>query len=453
METPYSLSPASFAVAKQCINDRSARIGVVGLGASGLRLSLLFASSGFAVDGFELDPAGAEAAYTSQLYLQSFAAEQISLGQGRGCFHVSQDLSKLSETEVIIFCVPARFDEEQKPDLQSTREAIFNIASNLHAGHLIVMETVSHPGATEELVVPILESANCSHLKVSHNTGGPNDMFVGISPERSDLGSMTLDQNDVPKVVSGVDRYAADLTADLYGKVFKRIIRVSSTLTAEVAKLLESTYECVNIALVNELKQACLSMGIDPWEVIATAGTSHEGVQAFCPGPGVGGPHIPFDCFSLSRRARKFGVRTKLIELAGEINRDMPRHVVRDISEALNRIGKSIKGSNILVLGLAYERDSNDLYESPSLTIIDLLRRAGAEVDYNDPFVPYIGRANHFDLNMTSASIEDLSPYDAVLIATDHSSYNYAQIVSRAKLVIDTRNATRGMNARNIVLC
>jgi UDP-N-acetyl-D-glucosamine dehydrogenase len=315
------------------------------------------------------------------------------------------------------------------------------------------METVTHPGATEELVVPILESANCSHLKVSRNTGGANDLFVGISPERLDLGIMTADQCDVPKVVSGVDRFGAELTSDLYGKVFKRIIRVSSTLTAEVVKLLESTYQCVNIALLNELKQACLAMGVDPWEVIATASTKQAGFQALLPGPGVGGPHIPFDCFSISRRAMRFGVRTKLIELAGEINRDMPRLVVRGISEAFNRLGKSIKGSNILVLGLTYERDSNDLYESPSLIIIELLRRAGAEVHYNDPFVPYIGRANHTDFNMTSASMDDLTTYDAVLIATDHSSYNYAQIVSRARLVIDTRNATRGMKAANIVLC
>lgn len=452
METLHSLPPTSFAVARRCINDRSARIGIIGLGSAGLRLCLQFAGSGFIVDGFELEPALAEARHQRSFYLQ-LMAEQVSQERSLGRLNISDDLSRIHETEVIIFCEPARFNQDQKPDLQFIRETIFSIASKLHAGHLVIMETVSYPGVTEELVVPILEGANGSHLSVSRNTGGPNEIFVGVSPERPDLRTGIVEERDVPKVVSGVDRFGAELTAELYGKVFKRIIRVSSARTAELTKLLESTYECVNIALVNELKQVCLPMSVDPWEVIAAAGTRPSEHQPYLPGPGVGGHHIPFDCFSLAQKAKACGVRARLIELAGEINADMPPHTVRNIAEALNHLGKPLKGSNILLLGLAYERDSEDLYESPSLSIVELLLRAGAIVEYNDPFVPYVGRGYHGDLNMTSTPIEDVSRYDAVVIATAHSSYNYARIVAQARLVIDTRNATRGIEGANIVRC
>lgn len=451
MGTSSSVSSTLFAVAKKCIDERSAHIGIVGLGPMGHRLSLLFSSSGFVVKGFELDLPYLETDQVSHSYLHSIVSEQSSTGRGRGRFQITCDLSELAETEVIIICIPPDFDEEQKPDLRLVRETIFGIASNLHAGHLVVMESILYPGAVEELVVPILESANGSHLKVSRNTGGPNDIFVAVSPERSDLGTAVIDQKDVPKVVGGVDRFGTNLTADLYGKVFKRIVRVSSTTAAEATRLLESTYQSVNIALVHELKQVCLRMNIDPWEIIAAASTRSVGFQPFSPGPGVGGHHIPFDCFALSRKAKTLGVQARLIEVAGEINNDMPNFIIRGIGEALNRFGKSVKGSHILVLGLAYQKDSDDVYESPSLTIIAFLLGAGAYVDYNDPFVPYVGRGHHCDLNMTSTSIEDVSRYDAVLIATDHSSYNYTRIVSQAQLVIDTRNATRGIDAQNIV--
>ena len=453
METWSSLLPTAYAVAKRCIHDRSAHIGIVGLGPAGLRLSHLFASSGFAVEGFELGTEQAETAHPGQTHVHSIITEQISKAGDRGRIHIAADLSKISETEVIIICLPPCLDEEQNPDLRTLRETIFSIASNLHAGQLVVMESITYPGATDELVVPILESANGSHLKVSRNTGGLNDIFVGVSPERYDLAGRTIDQRDVPKVVSGVDWFGSELTADLYGKVFKRIVRVSSTATAEITRLLESTYQSVNIALAHEVKQVCLRMNIDAWEVIAAASTRPVGFQAFFPGPGVGGRHIPFDGFSLSRKAKAFGVRAKLIELAREINGDMPNFIVRAIGEAFNKLGKSVRGSDILVLGIAYEKDSDDLYESPSLTIIELLLQAGAHVEYNDPFVPYVGQGYRSDLNMTSTSIEDVSQYDAVLIITDHSAYDYPRIVSQAKLVIDTRNAIKGIAAENIVRC
>ena len=452
MEISSVRPPATFAVARRCIQDRIAHIGVVGLGPAGLGLSRLFSESGFVVEGFELSSPHFESAYPRPTFQNSMITDQISKERGRGRFQTTSDLSKLADTEVIIISLPPPFDEDHNLDFRFLRETIFSIASTLHPGHLVIMESVCYPGATEELVVPILESANGAHLKVSRDSAEPNDIFVGVAPERLDLGGF-IDQQDVPKLVSGVDRFACELTADLYGKVFKRILRLSSPTSAEAARLLESAYQSVNIALAHEFKQVCFSLNIDPWEIIAAANTRPDDFHASFPGPGVGGRHIPFDCFSLSWKAKACGVRTKLTELATEINEDMPNFILRSIGEAFNRRGQSIKGSNILVLGITYQKDNDDLYESPSLTIIELLLRAGARVDYNDPFVPYLSWGERDNINMTSTPLDDLSCYDAVVIVTNHSGYNLPRIVSQAKLVIDTRNATRGMEADNIFRC
>jgi UDP-N-acetyl-D-glucosamine dehydrogenase len=315
------------------------------------------------------------------------------------------------------------------------------------------MESSPYPGATEEVVLPIVERANSDHLTVSRNTGGTNDIFLAFSPEREDPGNVTIERRDVPKVVGGVDKFSTQLAVDLYGIAFRSIVPVSSTAVAEMTKVVEDIYRCVNIAMVNELKQLCLRMGIDIWEAIDAAKTKPFGFQPFYPSPGFGGHSLPIAPYYLSWRAKAFDFRTKFIELAGEINGDMPYFVVRCTSEALNRNKKSINGSRILVLGIAYKKDIDDLRESPSISIIELLRRAKAQVDYNDPFLPYLVRSSGHDLNMTSASIEDVSQYDVVLIATDHSSYDYARIVSQASLVIDTRNATRGISSEKIIRC
>jgi UDP-N-acetyl-D-glucosamine dehydrogenase len=276
---------------------------------------------------------------------------------------------------------------------------------------------------------------------------------VAFSPEREDPGNTTVARHNIPKVVGGHEEIATELAAVMYEGIFTRSVRVSSTSAEEMTKLLENIYRCVNIALVNELKRLCMRMGIDIHEVIDAAKTKPFGFQAFYPGPGLGGHCIPIDPFYLSWKAREFDFRTRFIELAGEVNGEMPYFVLERIADALNDHSKSIKGSKILVLGLAYKRDIDDLRESPSLTIIELLRAKGATVAYNDPYFPTVGRGRHYDLNMQSTPLDDLSGYDAVVIVTDHSAYDYAAIVAQSVLVVDTRNATKGINATNIVRC
>jgi UDP-N-acetyl-D-glucosamine dehydrogenase len=298
----------------------------------------------------------------------------------------------------------------------------------------------------------MLEACNPHGLKVAR-TFDEHGVHVVFSPEREDPGNETVARKDIPKVVGGCGPAGTDLAATLYGTIFRRVIKVSSPAVAEMSKLLENIYRCVNIALVNELKQLCMRMGIDIHEVIDAAKTKPFGFQAFYPGPGLGGHCIPIDPFYLSWKAREFDFRTRFIELAGAVNTDMPYFVIEQIADALNERSKSIKGSKILVLGLAYKRDIDDLRESPSLTIIELLRKKGAIVAYNDPYIPTCGRGRHYDLNMTSTPLDNLGQYDALLIVTDHSNYDYQAIVSQSQLVVDTRNATKGIQAPNIVRC
>src|SRR6202035_100259 len=315
-----------------------------------------------------------------------------------------------------------------------------SIAPHTREGQLIVLESTTYPGTTEELVVPRLESGNEHNLKVSR-TADEQGLHVAFSPEREDPGNETVARHDIPKVVGGCGPAASELAAAYYGAIFRRVVPVSSPSVAEMTKLLENIYRCVNIALVNELKQLCMRMGIDIHEVIDAAKTKPFGFQAFYPGPGLGGHCIPIDPFYLSWKARQFDFRTRFIELAGEININMPRFVIDQLAEGLNRACKSINGSKVLVLGLAYKRDIDDLRESPSLTIIELLREKGATVSYNDPFFPTVGRGRHYDLNMINTPLVNLGQFDAVLIVTDHTSYDYPGIVEQARLVIDTRNA------------
>jgi UDP-N-acetyl-D-glucosamine dehydrogenase len=447
-----SLVPTSYAVTKSFIRDRSARIGVVGLGYTGLRLAILFSDCGFAVDGFEFDPARVEKLQAGRSYLSRISSDQVSRARNRG-FRAMTDLAQLSETDVIIICTPVHFDNNQDPDLRGMREATFNIASNLHAGHLVVVESTSYPGCSEEVIVPILEGANSQHLKISHDTAAPNEIFVGVSPDRADSENSVIDQRDVPKVVAGIDGFGAELTAVLYGNVFRKVISVSSASIAELSKLLENTYRSVNIALANELKHVCLRMGVDPWEVINAASTKPFDFQPFYPTHGVTDPTILSDSLSLAWKAKAYGVRAKLIELATEINTGMPEFIVRCTEGALNRVRRPVKGSRILLLGLDREQDVNSIRASSSLAIIDLFRRAGAHVDYNDPLLPTVDLGRHEGLNMASVSTEDVSSYDAVVIAADYSSYDYSRLVLQARLVIDTRNATRGLASDKIVRC
>jgi UDP-N-acetyl-D-glucosamine dehydrogenase len=318
-----------------------------------------------------------------------------------------------------------------------------------------VLESTTYPGTTEEVLVPILESGNQRGLKAARAGADPSHsaFYVAFSPEREDPGNDTVARRAIPKVVGGLDSEAADIAAALYGAIFNRIVRVSTPAAAEMTKLLENIYRCVNIALVNELKMLCLRMGVDIWEVIDAASTKPFGFQAFYPGPGLGGHCIPVDPFYLSWRAKQWDFHTRFIELAGEINTAMPYHVIAAVASALNDRKKALNGSRVLVLGLAYKKDVDDLRESPALTIIELLQKSGADVRYHDPYFPFVGRGRRYDLQMHCASLDDLGQYDCVLIVTDHSDYDYPRIVRESQLVVDTRNATRGITAANVVRC
>jgi UDP-N-acetyl-D-glucosamine dehydrogenase len=352
--------------------------------------------------------------------------------------------------DAILICVPTPLDEYHEPDLSYIRGTVEAIASRTRAGQLIVLESTTYPGTTEEVVIPIL---NAGATQVARDAGDRSGVHVAFSPEREDPGNDAVARRDIPKVVGGVDAVASELAAALYGSIFRRVVRVSTPAVAEMTKLLENIYRCVNIALVNELKQLCHRMGIDIFEVIEAARTKPFGFQAFYPGPGLGGHCIPIDPFYLSWKAKQFDFRTKFIELAGEVNAAMPRYVIERTAAALNRVRKPLNGSKILVLGLAYKKNIDDLRESPSLTIIELLQQSGAIVAYNDPYFPAVGRGRRYDLHMRNTPLDDLASYDCVVIVTDHSQYDYPRIVRESQMVVDTRNATHGIESPKIVHC
>jgi UDP-N-acetyl-D-glucosamine dehydrogenase len=353
-----------------------------------------------------------------------------------------------------VICVPTPLSEYREPDMSYVTATVSAIAPHLMRGQLVVLESTTYPGTTEEIVMPLLERGNQLNLRASHDEeDAPDVFFLAFSPEREDPGNNTVARRDIPKVVGGVDLYASEVANALYSVIFRRTVQVSSTTVAEMTKLLENVYRCVNIALVNELKLLCLRMGIDIWEVIEAAATKPFGFQPFYPGPGLGGHCIPVDPFYLAWKAREYDFATRFIELAGEVNAAMPYHVVDSVVEALNVRRKTITGSRILVLGVSYKKDIDDLRESPAITIIEVLQKRGALVSYNDPYFPKIGRGRKYKLDMESVPLAHLNQYDCVLIVSDHSEYDYAKLVSEAQLVVDTRNATAGIHSTNVVRC
>jgi UDP-N-acetyl-D-glucosamine dehydrogenase len=432
------------------IASRQARVGIIGMGYVGLPLTLLFSEQGFRVTGFDVDSSKVEALNSGGSYIVRIPGTEIVKAQGSG-FRATSAYNEITQMDVIIICVPTPLDEYHQPDLSYIEKTAHAIAPHLREGQLVILESTTYPGTTEEVLIPILESGNLSGLRAIRNSG-ESGIHVAFSPEREDPGNDTP-RRDIPKVIGGLEPTATALASALYGSIFNRTVPVSSPATAEMTKLLENIYRCVNIALVNELKQLCDRMGIDIFEVIDAAKTKPFGYQAFYPGPGLGGHCIPIDPFYLSWKAKQFDFRTRFIELAGEVNTGMPYYVIEKTALALNKHKKCLNGSRILVLGLAYKRDIDDLRESPSLAIIELLRKAGVEVSYNDPFFPKVGRGRHYDLNMTCTPLESLGQYDAVLIVTDHTSYDYRRIVAESQIVVDTRNATKGIIANNIVRC
>jgi UDP-N-acetyl-D-glucosamine dehydrogenase len=437
------------AALKEMMAAREARIGIIGMGYVGLPLALLFSGERLRVTGFDIAPDKVKTLNAGGSYIVRILPNEIKAAQDAG-FNATSDYSEIAQMDAVIICVPTPLNEHNEPDLSYVTETVKSIAPFVHEGQLIVLESTTYPGTTEEVVVPLLEAGNRLGLKVSRALDEPG-FHVAFSPEREDPGNDTVARHDIPKVIGSCGPGAAELASQMYGSIFRRVVRVSSPSVAEMTKLLENIYRCVNIALVNELKQLCMRMGIDIHEVIDAAKTKPFGFQAFYPGPGLGGHCIPIDPFYLSWKAKQFDFNTRFIELAGEVNGAMPYFVLERIADGLNDQSKSIRGSKILVLGLAYKRDIDDLRESPSLTIIELLREKGAKVFYNDPYFPKVGHGRHYDLNMTNTPLDNLGQYDAVVIVTDHSAYDYPAIVAQSQLVVDTRNATKGINSAKII--
>jgi len=436
------------------LQERSARIGVIGLGYVGLPLSLLLSEAGFKVTGFDNDAKKVDDLEAGCSYILRILPAEIAAARQHG-FSATTDFAGLSHQDAIILCVPTPLTGHREPDLSFVQNTARAVAPWIREGQLIVLESTTYPGTTEELLVPLLEEGNTGGLKAqAKGVAAENGVFyVAFSPEREDPGNVTVARRDIPKVVGGHEAIATELAATLYQGIFARAVRVSSTRVAEMTKLLENIYRCVNIALVNELKLLSLRMGVDIWEVIDAASTKPFGFQPFYPGPGLGGHCIPIDPFYLSWKAREYDFDTRFIQLAGEVNEGMPAHVVQYVAKGLNGHNKAMNGARVLMLGMAYKKDIDDLRESPSLTVIELLREQGAQVVYNDPYFPTVGRGRHYNLNMTSTPLTALDQYDCVLIMTDHSSYDYSAIVKQSKLVVDTRNATKGIVSEKIVRC
>ena len=443
-----------FSELKTRIDTRQAQIGVIGLGYVGLPLVQLYTEANFRVTGFDIDQHKVATLNSGGSYIYRIPPTEIQAARSRG-FRATADFSSLTDMDAIIICVPTPLDEYREPDLSFITNTSRAIAPHLRAGQLVVLESTTYPGTTEEVLVPILEAGNGCGLKAARDAtaNAANEFFVAFSPEREDPGNQTVARCDIPKVVGGLNSHASELAAALYGTIFNRTVPVSSPAVAEMTKLLENIYRCVNIALVNELKLLALRMGLDIWEVIEAASTKPFGFQPFYPGPGLGGHCIPVDPYYLSWKAKAWDFRTRFIELAGEINSAMPYHVVSSVSRALSQQRKVLNGAKVLVLGVAYKKDIDDLRESPALTIIELLQKDGAHVSYNDPYFPMIGKGRHYDLQMKCVPVGDVSKYDCVLIVTDHSDYDYVWIAQHASLVVDTRNAMRGIQGDNIVRC
>jgi UDP-N-acetyl-D-glucosamine dehydrogenase len=447
------IAAASSALAefKRKIETRQANIGIIGMGYVGLPLALLFSEEHFRVTGFDIAQDKVAKLNAGESYIVRILSTDIQAAQEAG-FRTTADYSQIAQMDAAIICVPTPLNDHNEPDLSYVVRTVKSIAPHIRDGQLIVLESTTYPGTTEEIVVPLLEAGNPHGLKVAR-TPDQAGVRVVFSPEREDPGNDTVARHDIPKVFGGCDAAGTEMAAVMYGTIFRTVVPVSSPAAAEMTKLLENIYRCVNIALVNELKQLCIRMGINIHEVIDAAKTKPFGFHAFYPGPGLGGHCIPIDPYYLSWKAKQFDFRTRFIELAGEINTDMPYFVLEQIADALNGEAKSIKGSKVLVLGVAYKRDIDDLRESPSLTIIEMLREKGADVFYNDPYFPTVGRGRHYDLGMTSTPLDNLSQYDAVVIVTDHSDYDYSAIVEQSQLVVDTRNATKGIESSKILRC
>ena len=417
------------------IHRREARVGVVGLGYVGLPLGIAFARAGFQVTGLDVDARRCEQLSRGESYIRTVPAEPLGEVVRAGQLGATTDFSRVAELDCLVVCVPTPLTAAREPDMQFVVAAGEALRPYLQPGQLVVLESTTWPGTTDEVLRPILERDGL-------RAGA--DFHLAFSPEREDPGNPHFDTRTIPKVVGADDPQSRALAEALYGSALDRVVPVTSTRVAELSKLLENIFRCVNIALVNELKMLCDRMGLDVWEVVQAASTKPFGFMPFYPGPGLGGHCIPIDPFYLSWKARQFEFQTRFIELAGEVNTHMPHYVVQRVMEALNARQRSLKGAKVLVLGAAYKKDVDDVRESPSLRILQLLRDLGAEVAYHDPYVPELPAEHGLPPGMRSLPLSPglLAASDVALVLTDHSCVDYAEVVAHAPLVVDTRNAT-----------
>src|SRR3989454_2079772 len=424
------------------IQARQAVVGICGLGSVGLPLALTFGEKGFQVIGFDSDKRKIEAIEKGESYIKHIASERIARAtKSEKLFIATMDFRRAAKADALILCVPTPLNANREPDMTYIENTARAIGPYVRSGQLVVLESSTYPGTTDEVVKPILE-------KLSGLRAGI-DFFLAFSPEREDPGNPSFNTATIPKVVGGLTQQCTELACALYASAITKVVPVKGTREAELTKLLENIFRCVNIALVNEMKLLCERMNIDLWEVIDAAKTKPFGFMPFYPGPGLGGHCIPIDPFYLTWKAREFEFNTRFIELAGEINLQMPHHVVERTMDALNEQGKGLKGARVLILGLAYKKNIDDLRKSPSIRLIELFREKGAVVSYHDPYCPKMKEMRHqpkYMLEMESVPLESAKEMDVVVIATDHDCIDYQQLVRDARLVIDTRNATRNVS-------
>ena len=421
------------------IGNQSAKIGIVGLGYVGLPLVQAFVRAGFDTMGFDVDAGKVKQLTAGESYIQHIPSAWIKSWIEEGKFTATADMTRLGEADAILICVPTPLSDSRDPDLSYVEATTREIAKSLRPGQLVVLESTTYPGTTRDVLLPILNNSGL--------TSG-REFFLAYSPEREDPGNPDYSASGIPKVVGGVDSTSLELAVALYRHAVVETVPVSSCEVAEACKILENTYRSVNIAMVNELKVLFHKIGVDVWEVIDAAKTKPFGFQAFYPGPGLGGHCIPIDPFYLSWVARKHEMPTRFIELAGEINTSMPRYVVSRVADALNEQGKPVRGSRVGILGVAYKKDVDDPRESPSFKLMELLSQRGAILSYNDPHIPQLPAMRHYQvprLASESLTSDYLATQDCILIATDHSAYDWEMVVRYARLVVDTRNATRNV--------
>lgn len=411
---------------------KAARIGVVGLGYVGLPLVLRYAEVGYKVIGFDIDPEKVDKLNLGKSYIKHIAADRLAAAKAGG-FEPTTDFSRAAEVDALILCVPTPLDDHREPDLSFVIDTVDSLVPHLRENQVMSLESTTYPGTTDEELLPRIESRG---FKVGEN------YFLVYSPEREDPGNVNFTTNTIPKVCGGHSSACLEVGLALYGQVIDKVVPVTSTRAAEMTKLLENIHRAVNIGLVNEMKIVADRMGIDIHEVIRAAATKPFGFVPYYPGPGLGGHCIPIDPFYLTWKAREYGVSTRFIELAGEVNSNMPDYVISKVTDALNRRRKAVNGSSILVLGIAYKKNVDDMRESPSVILMEKLQALGAAVAYNDPYVPVFPKLRdhaHFDLSSVDLSPESIKGYDCVLLATDHDEYDYAHLLANAQLIVDTR--------------